>query len=90
MDSGQRRTESLAVTCLYTGEPVSRASPGSVRMEGTSPGEHGELCRGMKILFLAEARLSSFWQLIVDEKKQIFTSEKFLLMASEDGELPLP
>ncbi|XP_029423052.1 eIF-2-alpha kinase activator GCN1 isoform X3 [Nannospalax galili] len=33
----------------------------------------------------AEARLSNFWQLVVDEKKQIFTSEKFLLMASEDA-----
>uniref|UniRef100_A0A8C7B6M8 GCN1 activator of EIF2AK4 n=1 Tax=Neovison vison TaxID=452646 RepID=A0A8C7B6M8_NEOVI len=33
----------------------------------------------------AEAKLSGFWQLIVDEKKQIFTSEKFLLMASEDA-----
>ncbi|KAF5929238.1 hypothetical protein HPG69_019259 [Diceros bicornis minor] len=33
----------------------------------------------------AEAKLSNFWQLIVDEKKQIFTSEKFLLMASEDA-----
>nr|XP_035113699.1 eIF-2-alpha kinase activator GCN1 isoform X1 [Callithrix jacchus] len=33
----------------------------------------------------AEAKLSSFWQLIVDEKKQVFTSEKFLLMASEDA-----
>uniref|UniRef100_K7DSJ6 Stalled ribosome sensor GCN1 n=1 Tax=Pan troglodytes TaxID=9598 RepID=K7DSJ6_PANTR len=33
----------------------------------------------------AEAKLSSFWQLIVDEKKQVFTSEKFLVMASEDA-----
>uniref|UniRef100_A0A452TVP7 Stalled ribosome sensor GCN1 n=1 Tax=Ursus maritimus TaxID=29073 RepID=A0A452TVP7_URSMA len=41
------------------------------------------------LLFLAEAKLSGFWQLIVDEKKQIFTSEKFLLMASEDGD-PAP
>uniref|UniRef100_A0A8C7BAM2 GCN1 activator of EIF2AK4 n=1 Tax=Neovison vison TaxID=452646 RepID=A0A8C7BAM2_NEOVI len=32
-----------------------------------------------------KAKLSGFWQLIVDEKKQIFTSEKFLLMASEDA-----
>lgn len=38
------------------------------------------------LLFLAEAKLGGFWQLIVDEKKQIFTSEKFLLVASEDGE----
>lgn len=36
--------------------------------------------------FLAEAKLNNFWQLVVDEKKQIFTSEKFLLLASEDGE----
>ncbi|XP_012869831.1 PREDICTED: translational activator GCN1 isoform X1 [Dipodomys ordii] len=33
----------------------------------------------------AEAKLGSFWQLVVDEKKQIFTSEKFLLLASEDA-----
>ncbi|XP_059977686.1 stalled ribosome sensor GCN1 isoform X2 [Lagenorhynchus albirostris] len=33
----------------------------------------------------AEAKLSSFWQLILDEKKQVFTSDKFLLMASEDA-----
>uniref|UniRef100_A0A8C5UZT9 Stalled ribosome sensor GCN1 n=1 Tax=Microcebus murinus TaxID=30608 RepID=A0A8C5UZT9_MICMU len=33
----------------------------------------------------AETKLNSFWQLIVDEKKQIFTSEKFLLVASEDA-----
>lgn len=36
--------------------------------------------------FLSEAKLNNFWQLVVDEKKQIFTSEKFLLLASEDGE----
>ncbi|OWK14094.1 hypothetical protein Celaphus_00000247 [Cervus elaphus hippelaphus] len=35
----------------------------------------------------AEAKLSGFWQLILDEKKQVFTSEKFLLMASEDERL---
>ncbi|GAB1290067.1 eIF-2-alpha kinase activator GCN1 [Apodemus speciosus] len=33
----------------------------------------------------AEAKLSNFWQLVVDEKKQIFTSEKFLLLASEEA-----
>uniref|UniRef100_A0A8C3WWR0 Stalled ribosome sensor GCN1 n=1 Tax=Catagonus wagneri TaxID=51154 RepID=A0A8C3WWR0_9CETA len=33
----------------------------------------------------AEGKLSSFWQLILDEKKQVFTSEKFLLLASEDA-----
>lgn len=49
----------------------------------------GEVERCLKwdeLWFLAEAKLSNFWQLVVDEKKQIFTSEKFLLLASEDGE----
>ncbi|XP_077163690.1 stalled ribosome sensor GCN1 isoform X1 [Paroedura picta] len=32
-----------------------------------------------------ESKLSSFWQLILDEKKQIFTSEKFLQSASEEA-----
>lgn len=33
----------------------------------------------------AEAKLSGFWQLVLDEKKQIFTAEKFLSLASEEG-----
>lgn len=37
--------------------------------------------------FLPESKLSGFWQLILDEKKQIFTSEKFLQSASEEGKL---
>ncbi|XP_053325705.1 eIF-2-alpha kinase activator GCN1 [Spea bombifrons] len=32
-----------------------------------------------------EAKLNVFWQLLSDEKKQIFTSEKFLSSASEDS-----
>ncbi|XP_015280782.1 PREDICTED: translational activator GCN1 [Gekko japonicus] len=32
-----------------------------------------------------ENKLNSFWQLILDEKKQIFTSEKFLQSASEEA-----
>ncbi|XP_069071140.1 stalled ribosome sensor GCN1 isoform X2 [Pleurodeles waltl] len=33
----------------------------------------------------SESKLSNFWPLVLDEKKQIFTSEKFLSMASEDA-----
>nr|XP_014345196.1 PREDICTED: translational activator GCN1 [Latimeria chalumnae] len=33
-----------------------------------------------------ESKLAGFWQLVLDEKKQIFTSEKFLSLASEEGE----
>ncbi|XP_058850202.1 stalled ribosome sensor GCN1-like [Acipenser ruthenus] len=32
-----------------------------------------------------EAKLSGFWQLVLDEKKQIFTAEKFLSLASEEA-----
>ncbi|KAM8961528.1 stalled ribosome sensor GCN1 isoform 1-T1 [Pelodytes ibericus] len=33
----------------------------------------------------AEAKLNTFWQILADEKKQIFTSDKFLSSASEDA-----
>lgn len=33
----------------------------------------------------AEAKFSSFWNLILDEKKPIFTTEKFLSQASEES-----
>uniref|UniRef100_A0A452HQ02 TOG domain-containing protein n=1 Tax=Gopherus agassizii TaxID=38772 RepID=A0A452HQ02_9SAUR len=39
------------------------------------------ICR----MSLADSKLSGFWQLILDEKKQIFTSEKFLQSASEEA-----
>lgn len=34
----------------------------------------------------AEAKLAVFWTLILDEKKPLFTTEKFLSQASEEGE----
>lgn len=34
----------------------------------------------------AEAKFSSFWNLILDEKKPLFTTEKFLSQASEESE----
>lgn len=33
----------------------------------------------------AEAKFSSFWNLILDEKKPLFTTEKFLSQASEES-----
>ncbi|XP_053558036.1 eIF-2-alpha kinase activator GCN1 [Bombina bombina] len=43
------------------------------------------ICRISVAETQAEAKLSTFWQLLADEKKQIFTSEKFLSSASEDS-----
>ncbi|XP_065273696.1 stalled ribosome sensor GCN1 [Emys orbicularis] len=43
------------------------------------------ICRMSLADALAESKLSGFWQLILDEKKQIFTSEKFLQSASEEA-----
>ena len=37
-------------------------------------------------VFAAEAKLAVFWTLILDEKKPLFTTEKFLSQASEEGE----
>lgn len=38
---------------------------------------------------LTEAKFSSFWNLLLDEKKPLFTTEKFLSQANEDSETML-
>uniref|UniRef100_A0A8C8VR02 TOG domain-containing protein n=1 Tax=Pelusios castaneus TaxID=367368 RepID=A0A8C8VR02_9SAUR len=43
------------------------------------------ICRMSLVDASTESKLSGFWQLILDEKKQIFTSEKFLQSASEEA-----
>ncbi|KAK6483659.1 eIF-2-alpha kinase activator GCN1-like [Huso huso] len=43
------------------------------------------LCRLCTVESQLEAKLSGFWQLVLDEKKQIFTAEKFLSLASEEA-----
>ena len=35
---------------------------------------------------VADSKLTSFWTTLLDAKKQLFVSEKFLTVASEDGE----
>lgn len=39
---------------------------------------------------LAEAKFSSFWNLLLDEKKPLFTTDKFLSQANEESESSLP
>ncbi|XP_053135159.1 eIF-2-alpha kinase activator GCN1 [Hemicordylus capensis] len=43
------------------------------------------ICRLSVADIQIENKLNSFWQLILDEKKQVFTSEKFLQSASEEA-----
>ncbi|XP_030044919.1 eIF-2-alpha kinase activator GCN1, partial [Microcaecilia unicolor] len=43
------------------------------------------ICRIFAADAQTESKLSGFWQLIADEKKQIFTSEKFLSLASDEA-----
>lgn len=42
------------------------------------------------ILFLPEAKFSNFWNLILEEKKPLFTTDKFLSLANEESEATLP
>ncbi|XP_016426339.1 eIF-2-alpha kinase activator GCN1-like [Sinocyclocheilus rhinocerous] len=42
------------------------------------------LCRLSVLDSVPEAKLASFWNLILDEKKPLFTTEKFLSQASEE------
>ncbi|XP_073766133.1 stalled ribosome sensor GCN1 [Danio rerio] len=43
------------------------------------------LCRLSVLDSVSEAKLTSFWNLILDEKKPLFTTEKFLSQASEEA-----
>lgn len=43
------------------------------------------ICRLSLVDTQVESKLTTFWALLLDEKKQFFTSEKFLSLASEDG-----
>uniref|UniRef100_A0AAR2KIY6 TOG domain-containing protein n=1 Tax=Pygocentrus nattereri TaxID=42514 RepID=A0AAR2KIY6_PYGNA len=43
------------------------------------------LCRLSMPVLIIEAKLTSFWNLILDEKKPLLTTEKFLSQASEEG-----
>ncbi|TRY60563.1 hypothetical protein DNTS_026976 [Danionella cerebrum] len=46
------------------------------------------LCRLSVLESVPETKLGSFWNLILDEKKPLFTTEKFLSQASEEGREP--
>lgn len=41
------------------------------------------------LFLLAEAKFSSFWNLLLDEKKPLFTTDKFLSQANEESEATL-
>ncbi|XP_026072938.1 eIF-2-alpha kinase activator GCN1-like [Carassius auratus] len=43
------------------------------------------LCRLSLLDSVSEAKLASFWNLILDEKKPLFTTDKFLSQASEEA-----
>jgi len=39
----------------------------------------------MNVCMCSESRLTSFWSLVTDVDRQIFANDKFLLQASNDG-----
>ncbi|XP_043924837.1 eIF-2-alpha kinase activator GCN1 [Protopterus annectens] len=43
------------------------------------------ICRIVLADAQIDLKLNSFWQIVLDEKKQVFTSEKYLSLASEDA-----
>ncbi|KAM8866194.1 stalled ribosome sensor GCN1 isoform 2-T2 [Synchiropus picturatus] len=45
------------------------------------------LCRLSLLDTIPESKLANFWSLILDEKKTLFTTEKFLSQANEDTQL---
>ena len=45
----------------------------------------GEGCEWCRLFVSTEAKFTSFWNVILDEKKPLFTTEKFLSQASEES-----
>lgn len=51
----------------------------------------GGVCQGLggslgtQVHVFTESKMAAFWTLILDEKKPLFTTEKFLSQASEEG-----
>uniref|UniRef100_A0A8C9FXS7 GCN1 activator of EIF2AK4 n=1 Tax=Pavo cristatus TaxID=9049 RepID=A0A8C9FXS7_PAVCR len=68
-------------------QTVEKAASQSTQVPMVTEGVAAALliCRMSVIEGQAESKLSGFWQLILDEKKQVFTSEKFLQSASEEA-----
>uniref|UniRef100_A0A8C3DBU1 GCN1 activator of EIF2AK4 n=1 Tax=Corvus moneduloides TaxID=1196302 RepID=A0A8C3DBU1_CORMO len=68
-------------------QTVEKAASQSTQVPMVTEGVAAALliCRMSVIEGQTESKLSGFWQLILDEKKQIFTSEKFLQSASEEA-----
>ncbi|OXB71660.1 UNVERIFIED_CONTAM: hypothetical protein H355_015599, partial [Colinus virginianus] len=68
-------------------QAVEKAASQSTQIPMVTEGVAAALliCRISVIEGQTESKLSGFWQLILDEKKQIFTSEKFLQSASEEA-----
>uniref|UniRef100_A0A8B9J0J0 GCN1 activator of EIF2AK4 n=1 Tax=Amazona collaria TaxID=241587 RepID=A0A8B9J0J0_9PSIT len=68
-------------------QTVEKAASQSTQVPMVTEGVAAALliCRISVIEGQTESKLSGFWQLILDEKKQIFTSEKFLQSASEEA-----
>ncbi|XP_072839500.2 stalled ribosome sensor GCN1 [Pogona vitticeps] len=68
-------------------QTVEKASAQSTQVPLVTEGAAAALllCRLSVADAQMENKLNGFWQLILDEKKQIFTSEKFLQTASEEA-----
>ncbi|XP_006019968.1 eIF-2-alpha kinase activator GCN1 [Alligator sinensis] len=68
-------------------QTVEKAASQSTQVSLVTEGVAASLliCRMSVVEAQIDAKLSGFWQLILDEKKQIFTSEKFLQSATEEA-----
>uniref|UniRef100_A0A8V5HHI1 Uncharacterized protein n=1 Tax=Melopsittacus undulatus TaxID=13146 RepID=A0A8V5HHI1_MELUD len=68
-------------------QTVEKAASQSTQVPMVTEGVAAALliCRISVIEGQTESKLSAFWQLVLDDKKQIFTSEKFLQSASEEA-----
>eukprot|EP00079_Xenopus_tropicalis_P029628 XP_012825198.1 PREDICTED: eIF-2-alpha kinase activator GCN1 [Xenopus tropicalis] len=82
-DTLQQASELLPLLIQTVEKASSQTSQINVLAEGLAAAVL--ICRLSVVETKHEAKLSTFWQLVTDEKKQIFTSEKFITSATEDS-----
>ncbi|OCT98218.1 hypothetical protein XELAEV_18010449mg [Xenopus laevis] len=82
-DTQQQASEMLPLLIQTMEKSSSQTSQITMLAEGLAAAVL--ICRLSVVETQHEAKLSTFWQLVTDEKKQIFTSEKFITSATEDS-----
>lgn len=82
--------EGVAAAVLLSRLALLDTQTGEYRCNSSLAKDLGETHCCDALPLSAEAKFSSFWNLLLDEKKPLFTTDKFLSQANEESEANTP